>query len=165
VADIRRPSHRPHSATASTRTNKEAASRHPNHILFSCATMVAPSLLVTVCVSYGISRGRRIGDPSHLSRPNTQSSIPSTCPDTVVRTRRSEALSYLLGPMGRGVFVRQLQRPSPHSEAPLLGVGREIGSPCVVLAVVCRDPARPHGSLSSSIEPYVLSPLPTPEEP
>jgi transcriptional regulator with XRE-family HTH domain len=33
---------------ASTRTNEDAASAHPNRILFSRATMVAPSLTVTV---------------------------------------------------------------------------------------------------------------------
>src|SRR5918997_340962 len=38
---------------ASTKTNNDAASIHPNQILFSCATMVAHSLLITVCVSYG----------------------------------------------------------------------------------------------------------------
>src|SRR5918999_5014026 len=38
---------------ASRRTNKNAASTHPSRILFSCATMVAPSLPVTVCVPYG----------------------------------------------------------------------------------------------------------------
>jgi len=52
-----------------------------------------------------------------------------------------------------------------HFEASCLGVGRGIGDPCVVLVGVCRDPARPHTSLSSPIEPYVRSPLPTPEEP
>jgi hypothetical protein len=41
---------------ASTKTNKDAASMHPNHILFSRATKVAPSLTVTVCVSYGNQR-------------------------------------------------------------------------------------------------------------
>src|ERR671910_3599595 len=41
---------------ASTRSNKDAASTHPNRILFSCATMAAPSLTVTVCVSYGNQR-------------------------------------------------------------------------------------------------------------
>ncbi len=89
----------------------------------------------------------------------------SGCPDIDARTSRFKSLSHLLGPLGRRVFVHQLQRPSAYSEAPLLGVGRGIGSPCVVLAAVCRDPARLHRSLSSSIEPYVRSPLPTPEEP
>src|SRR5215211_6152055 len=40
----------------STRTNKEAASMHPNNIIFSCTTMVAPLLRITVCDSYGIQR-------------------------------------------------------------------------------------------------------------
>src|SRR5215208_5692732 len=44
----------PHAA--STKTNKDAASMHPNHILFSCATMVAPSLPVTVCACYSNQR-------------------------------------------------------------------------------------------------------------
>ena len=44
----------PHPASA--RTNKDAASTHPNHILFSHATMVAPSLRATVCVCYGNQR-------------------------------------------------------------------------------------------------------------
>src|SRR5919112_6040754 len=38
---------------ASTRTNKDAPSAHPNRISLSRATMVAPSLTVTACVSYG----------------------------------------------------------------------------------------------------------------
>src|ERR687889_268459 len=41
---------------ASTKTNKGAASTHPNQMLFSRATMVAPSLRVTVCLSYGNQR-------------------------------------------------------------------------------------------------------------
>ncbi len=41
---------------ASARTNKDAASRHPNHMLFSLATMVAPSLTIRVYVSYGNQR-------------------------------------------------------------------------------------------------------------
>ena len=41
---------------ASTKTNKVPASRHPNHILFLCATVVAPFLLVRVCVCYGNQR-------------------------------------------------------------------------------------------------------------
>src|SRR5918993_5154354 len=54
----------------STKTNKVAASTHPNHILFSRATMVAPSLLVTVCVPYGNQRTKHSG--TILSnRPNT----------------------------------------------------------------------------------------------
>jgi hypothetical protein len=42
---------------------------HPNHILFSCATMVAPSLLVTVCVSYGNQRTTRREPPLPADRP------------------------------------------------------------------------------------------------
>src|SRR5918998_629623 len=38
---------------ASTRSNKDAPSAHPNRISLSRATMVAPSLTVTACVSYG----------------------------------------------------------------------------------------------------------------
>src|SRR5918997_2297307 len=65
---------------ASTRTNKDAASMHPNRILFSCATTVAPSLLVTVCVSYGNQKTTHRGTIP-TSRPHTRSSIPWTCPD------------------------------------------------------------------------------------
>src|SRR5215207_10665167 len=68
---------------ASTKTNKEAASTHPNHILFSCATMVAPSLRVTVCVSYGNQRTTHRGTIP-TSRADTRSRMPSTCPDTGV---------------------------------------------------------------------------------
>src|SRR5215203_3077115 len=60
---------------ASTKTNKDAASKHPNRILFSCATMVAPSLLVTVCVSYGIQR-RTYRGTIPPSGPDTRSSMP-----------------------------------------------------------------------------------------
>src|SRR5215204_3729927 len=60
---------------ASTKTNKEAASTHPNHILFSCATMVAPSLRVTVCVSYGNQRTTHRGTIP-TDRPDTRSSMP-----------------------------------------------------------------------------------------
>src|ERR671911_256695 len=60
---------------ASTRTNKEAASTHPNQVLFSCATVVAPSLRVTVCVSYGNQRTAHRGTLP-ASRPNTRSSMP-----------------------------------------------------------------------------------------
>src|SRR5918998_5113163 len=67
---------------ASTRTNKDAASMHPNQILFSCATMVAPSLRVRVCVSYGNQRTTYRGTIP-ASRPDTRSSMPSTCPDPV----------------------------------------------------------------------------------
>ena len=70
---------------ASTRTNKDAASMHPNHILFSRATMVAPSLLVTVCVSYSNQRTAHRGTIP-TSRPNTRSSMPWTCPDFCVQT-------------------------------------------------------------------------------
>src|SRR5919107_4211957 len=70
---------------ASTRTNKDAASMHPNRILFSCATTVAPSLLVTVCVSYGNQKTTHRGTIP-TSRPHTRSSIPWTCPDLGVHT-------------------------------------------------------------------------------
>src|SRR5918999_4336141 len=70
---------------ASTKTNKDAASMHPNHILFSCATMVAPSLLVTVCVSYGNQRTTHRGTIPP-SRADTLSSMPWTCPDLGVHT-------------------------------------------------------------------------------
>src|SRR5215211_6158117 len=76
---------------ASTRTNKDAASMHPNHILFSHATMVAPSLRVTVCVCYGNQRTAHRGTIP-TSRPDTRSSMPSTCPDIGVRTSRLEPL-------------------------------------------------------------------------
>src|SRR5215204_6188756 len=78
---------------ASTRTNKEAASMHQNHILFSCATMVAPSLLVRVCVSNGNQRTthRRTILPS---RADTRSSVPWTCSDPVcVRANLSHCLT------------------------------------------------------------------------
>jgi hypothetical protein len=70
---------------ASTRTNKDAASMHPNLVLFTRATMVAPSLTVTLCVSYGNQRTTHRGTIPH-SRPDNRSSKPSTCPDTVVHT-------------------------------------------------------------------------------
>jgi hypothetical protein len=82
---------------ASTRTNKDAASMHPNQILFSRATMVAPSLLVTVCVSYGNQRTTHRGTIP-TSRPDTRSSIPSTCPDLDVHTSRFEPPPQSLGP-------------------------------------------------------------------
>src|SRR5918998_6286642 len=50
---------------ASTRTNKDAASMHPNQVLFTRATMVAPSLLVRVYVPYGNQR-----------TPHRESSLP-----------------------------------------------------------------------------------------
>src|SRR5215211_9066863 len=64
---------------ASTRTNKDAASTHPNHIFFSRATMVAPSLRVTICVSYGNQRTTHRGT-TPPGRPTTRSSMPSTRP-------------------------------------------------------------------------------------
>jgi hypothetical protein len=68
---------------ASTRTIKDAASTHPNQILFLRAIMVAPSLRVTVCVSYGSQRTTH----RELSQQTvTQSSMPSTCPDLGVHT-------------------------------------------------------------------------------
>src|ERR687896_2184073 len=60
---------------ASTKTNKDAASMHPNQILFSCATMVAPSLLVRVCACNGNQRTAHRGTIPP-SRPNTRSSMP-----------------------------------------------------------------------------------------
>src|SRR5918995_6739169 len=65
---------------ASTRTNKEAASVHPNHVLFTRVTMVAPSLLFRVYVSYGNQRTMHRG-PIPPGRPDTRSTIPLTCPD------------------------------------------------------------------------------------
>src|SRR5918999_5590481 len=64
----------------STRTTKEAASTHPNQILFSRATIVAPSLRVTVCVSYGSQRTTHRGTIPTI-RADTRSNMPSTCPD------------------------------------------------------------------------------------
>src|SRR5215212_8832893 len=93
---------------ASTRTNKEAASTHPNRILFSCVTMVAPSLAVTVRVSYSNQRTAYRGPIPH-SRPDTRSNTPSTCPDHGACTSRFKPLSYLLGPLGRRRFVHRLQ--------------------------------------------------------
>src|SRR5918997_7077803 len=66
---------------ASTRTNKDAASTHPNRILLSRATMVAPSLLVTVCDSYGNQRTTYRGD-FPPNRAGTRSRVASTYPDT-----------------------------------------------------------------------------------
>src|SRR5215207_2881882 len=78
---------------ASNKTNKEATSKHPNQILFSCATMVAPSLLVTVCVSYGNQRTAHLGTILP-SRADTRSSVPWTCSDPVcVRANLSHCLT------------------------------------------------------------------------
>jgi hypothetical protein len=90
---------------ASTKTNKVAASTHPNQILFSCAAMVAPSLLVTVCVCNGNQRTTHRGTIP-TSRPDTRSNMPSTCPDHGVCTSRFKPLSHLLGPSAvDGSFV------------------------------------------------------------
>src|SRR5215207_5566208 len=73
---------------ASTRTNKDAASMNPNHILFSRATKVAPSLPVTVCVSYGNQRTTHrgtipprvcyeLGRKSHRNADSTVGLVPS----------------------------------------------------------------------------------------
>jgi hypothetical protein len=94
---------------ASTKTNKDAASRHPNRILFSRATMVAPSLRVTVCVCYGNQRTTYQGTIPP-SRADTGSSMPSTCPDHGVRTSRFEPLFRPLGPPGLQEPVPRLQR-------------------------------------------------------
>src|SRR5215218_10393960 len=67
---------------ASTRTNKDAASTHSYHILFTRATMVAPSLTVTLCVSYGNQRTTHRG------------TIPTSRPDT-----RSACLRLVLSPV------------------------------------------------------------------
>src|SRR5215208_902428 len=96
---------------ASTRTNKVAASMHPNHLLFSRATMVAPSLTVTSCVSYGNQRTVHRGTIP-TSRPDTRSSMPWTCPDPDVRTSRFKLLSHVQGPLGRREPASLLQRPS-----------------------------------------------------
>src|SRR5918997_3110111 len=66
---------------ASTKTNKEAASAPPNLTLFSHATMVAPSLMVTACVSYG--KGRTAPRGTALTeRPGSQASMACdlSCP-------------------------------------------------------------------------------------
>jgi hypothetical protein len=45
------------------------------------------------------------------------------------------------------------------------GIGRGTGGSSALWSAVCRGPASLHRSLPSSIEPYVRSHLPTPEEP
>src|SRR5919112_3899449 len=97
---------------ASTKTNKVAASAHPNRISLSRAAMVAPTLLLTVRVSYGNQRiGHRVTIPTiPANRPDARSSMPSTCPYRGVRTSRFELLLHLLGPSGRRVLVRRLYR-------------------------------------------------------
>src|SRR5687768_15599877 len=94
---------------ASTRTIKDAESTRPNRILFPRATMVAPSLTVAVCVSYGNQRTTHRGT-TPTNRPDTLSSTPSTCPDPGVGTSRFEPLAYLLDPSGSRRLVLRLQR-------------------------------------------------------
>jgi hypothetical protein len=84
---------------ACTKTNKDEASRHPNQILFCRATMVAPSLTVTVRVSYSNQRTAH-RDTIPTSRPDTRSNMPSICPDQGVCRSRFKPLSHLLGPPG-----------------------------------------------------------------
>src|SRR5688572_14790895 len=81
----------PHPVSA--RTNKDTASTHPNQVLFSRATVVAPSLVVRVYVSYGNQRTTDQGTIP-TSRPNTRSSILWTCPYQDVRTSRFKPLSH-----------------------------------------------------------------------
>src|SRR5918993_5940145 len=69
------PDSEPSPHPASTTTNTDAASTHPNHILFSRATMVAPSLLGTVCVSYSNQRTTHWGTLP-TKRPDTRTSMP-----------------------------------------------------------------------------------------
>src|ERR687898_1735320 len=92
---------------ASTRTNKDAASTHPNHILFSRTTMVAPSLTVTVCVSHGNQRTAHRGSIS-TSGPDTRSSMPSTYPYPGVYKPIS-AVDLCVGPSG---LSRSLSSPT-----------------------------------------------------
>src|SRR5215211_1569315 len=62
---------------ASTKTNKDAASMHPNHILFCRATMVAPSLTIRVCVSYGNQRTtHRVPIPPNTAAHSRVSDFP-----------------------------------------------------------------------------------------
>src|SRR5918995_730834 len=96
----------------STRTNKDVVSALRNRIVLSREIMVAPTLLLTVRVSYGNRRpAHRVTIPTiPANRPDARSSMPSTCPYRGVRTSRFEPLSHLLGPSGRRVLVRRLYR-------------------------------------------------------
>src|SRR5215208_1555496 len=83
----------------SRRTNKDVASTHPNHTLFSCATMVAPSLRVRVCVSHGNQRTTH-REPS-LPADRTLDLACLRPVLTQVCTSQFTALAYVVGPPGR----------------------------------------------------------------
>src|SRR5918998_2712489 len=92
---------------ASTRTNKDAASTHPNHILLSRATMVDPSLRVTVCVCCG-NRGPAHRGTAVTDKPGMWSSLPSTFTPGVSRltSAHCEQLSFRCNSLSLGAAER-----------------------------------------------------------
>src|SRR5215213_5811038 len=136
---------------ASTKTNKEAASTHPNHIIFCRATMIAPSLLVTVCVPYGNQRTTHRGTIPP-SRPDTRSSMPSTHPDQGVSTGRFEPLSHMLSPraLDGSSATRAFKAALRSSGTSTVGVGRGIRRSLMVLSGACRGPQERHKVLPAS---------------